>query len=476
MCGLAAVSLSCNEPVMRRADNAISGAVCLRSLAHFGSAERAVRRWLQGGPRQAPETDRTGVRSGTPGQNARAILRSVLSSMNVLMITDVAVPRVNGVSTAIATYIDRLDSHGIRVSLIAPRYGNEPDCAGVTRLSGWKVPFDPEDRLIPVAKMRAAALAAASGADLVHIHTPFSAHFAGVAAARRWDIPVVATYHTLFEEYLQHYARFLPAGATRALARSVSRMQCNALAATIVPSTAMAERLRQYRVTTPMHVLPTGVPCERFAVPDRAASRAAFRARHGIGRDTPLALFVGRVAHEKNIGFLIEALVHAHIREPALTLLIAGEGPAAASLRDAAQKSGHADRIRFLGYLDRTSALPECYAAADFFVFASRTETQGLVLIEAMASGLPVVALAEMGTRDLLESRRGAIVPPDDPEAFGGAMGHLATNHALRESLGLEARSLSSEWSDATLTAKLAALYRNLAAGHRGRSARTQTA
>lgn len=396
--------------------------------------------------------------------------------MNVLMITDVVAPRVNGVSTAIATYIEQLGSHGIRVKLVAPRYGNEPDDDGVIRLKGWKVPFDPEDRLVPLPKMRAAALAAAPGASLIHVHTPFSAHFAGVAAARRFDIPVVATYHTLFEEYLHHYARFVPAGAVRALARSISRVQCNALAATIVPSTAMAERLKHYRVTTPMHVLPTGVCRERFAVTDRAASRARFRARYAIRDDVPVALFVGRVAHEKNIGFLIDALVHAHAREPALTLLIAGAGPAVAGLREMAQRSGHGDRIRFVGYLDRDAELPECYAAADFFVFSSRTETQGLVLIEAMASGLPVVALAEMGTRDLLDAGRGAIVPPDDAAAFGGAMAQLAMDHVLRRRLGDEARELSCEWSDATLTSKLASLYRNLAEGHRRRSACSRTA
>lgn len=392
--------------------------------------------------------------------------------MNVLMISDVAVPRVNGVSTAISTYIDRLDAHGVRVSLIAPRYGNEPDGAGVTRLAGWKVPFDPEDRLVPLSKMRAAALVAAKEADLVHIHTPFSAHFAGVAAARHYGIPVIATYHTLFEEYLQHYARFLPASAVRALARSISRMQCNALTATIVPSNAMAERLRAYRVTTPVHVLPTGVSCERFASPDRAASRARFRARHGIPDGIPLALFVGRVAHEKNIGFLIDALAHAHSREPGLILLIAGEGPAAASLRERAMASGCADRIRFLGYLDRGSELPDCYAAADFFAFSSRTETQGLVLIEAMASGLPVVALAEMGTRDLLEARRGAVVPTDDTAAFGAAMAQLATDGDLRRRLGDEARALAADWSDATLTIKLAALYWSIASAYRRKPGR----
>ncbi|MBK7665144.1 MAG: glycosyltransferase [Sterolibacteriaceae bacterium] len=387
--------------------------------------------------------------------------------MKVLMVSDVALPRVNGVSTAIATYRNRLDSYGIETRLIAPRYGDEPQEASTTRLPGWRLPFDPEDRLVPPLRMRRAVCEAASNADLIHIQTPFSAHYAAIAAARRFKLPVVATYHTLFEEYLHLYAHALPERATRALARAVSRAQCNALSATIVPSSAMAQRLRDYRITTPLHVLPTGVPLMHFTVVDRAASRARFRARHGIPNDNPLALFVGRVAHEKNLEFLIEALGHAHGVVPELMLLIAGDGPAADRLREIARASGRTDRIRFLGYLDREAGLPECYAAADLFAFASRTETQGLVLVEAMAVGLPVVALAEMGTRDLLATGHGALVPPDNVAAFGAAMARLATDHALRERLGEEAKALAREWSDLTLTSRLATLYREIESSHR---------
>ncbi|MCL2656628.1 MAG: glycosyltransferase [Betaproteobacteria bacterium] len=382
----------------------------------------------------------------------------------VLMMSDVYFPRINGVSTAIETHRSGLAAHGVEVRLIAPRYGDEEDQPDILRLPGWKVPSDPEDRIVPPLALRRATLKAAAWADLIHIQTPFSAHYAGIAAAKRHRLPVVATYHTLFEEYLQLYAKRFPAGPLRALARAVSRHQCNQLTTTIVPSLAMQERLREYGIRAPLHVLPTGVPLGQFTATERPAQRARFRARHGIPPDQPVALFVGRAAHEKNIGFLIEALALARRTCPNLLLLIAGEGPALADLQRQAERLGQSAHVRFLGYLDRAHELPDCYAAADLFAFASHTETQGLVLIEAMAAGLPAVALAVMGTRDLLAAGRGALTPSADLADFAAALAQLAGDAALRERLGREACELAQEWSDEALTARLAALYRELIA------------
>ena len=201
--------------------------------------------------------------------------------------------------------------------------------------------------------MHRAVLEAAGDCDLIHVQTPFVAHYAGLKAARSLGLPVVATYHTLFEEYLQHYARLLPAGWLRGQARAFSRRQCNALDAVVVPSTAMRERLESYGVTTPLHVLPTGIPTSRFAGGDGAA----FRARHGIPPGQPVALFVGRVAHEKNIGFLLEAMVHTRRQCPDALLVVAGEGPARADLQARVDQLGLTDAVRFIGYLDRRDAL-----------------------------------------------------------------------------------------------------------------------
>jgi len=383
--------------------------------------------------------------------------------MRVVMVSDVYFPRINGVSTAIQTYQQALRAHGVEVRLVAPDYGQDCAEAWIARVPARPVPGDAEDRLARWGAMhKAVAAAVAGGCDLVHVQTPFVAHYAGVKAARDHRLPVIATYHTLFEEYLQHYAPMIPASWLRGLARRFSRGQCNALDAVIVPSRAIHERLLAYGVNTPIHVLPTGIAAQA----PRADGRANFRARLAIAESRPVALFVGRVAHEKNIGFLLDAIALARESLPDVLLLIAGEGPALASLRTAVVKRGLHDSVQFVGYLDRRTALQDCYAAADVFVFASRTETQGLVLLEAMAAGLPVVALAEMGTVDILGARRGAVVPADNPCAFSLALTQVLRDANLRKALAVEGRAYAAEWSDELLAGRMAELYRQIVARH----------
>jgi glycosyltransferase involved in cell wall biosynthesis len=384
--------------------------------------------------------------------------------MRVLMVSDVYFPRVNGVSTSIETFRQALANEGVEVRLVVPRYADEPEAEGIVRVQGRAVPRDPEDRLASWTALRAAVRREAADCDLIHIQTPFLAHYAGLAAARYLNKPVIATYHTLFEEYLHHYAPFLPADWLRGLARRLSRSQCNALDAVVVPSTAMRERLEQYGVSVPMHVLPTGIPIGRFT----QGEGLRFRERHGLPAQQPCALFVGRVAFEKSIDFLIESLALARRKVPNLILLITGEGPAEQALHCQAEALGLGEAVRFIGYLDRQHDLTDCYAAADCFVFASRTETQGLVLLEAMAMGLPVVALAAMGTRDILSAGRGCLVPEDDVAEFAAALVSLMRDPALRSRLSQEARQYAGEWADDRLAAKLAERYHRIleAAAH----------
>ena len=303
--------------------------------------------------------------------------------MKVLMVSDVCLPRINGVSSSINTFRRALQSEGVEVNLIAPRYSDESDEMGTQRIRSRTVPFDPEDRLMAWRPLREAVEAAAREADIVHLQTPFSAHYAGLKAARNAGRPVLSTYHTLFEEYLHGYMPGLPRPWLKAFARQLSRSQCNALDAVVVPSQAMCQRLADYGVTAPMHVVPTGIAVGRYA----GGSRAAFREQHGIAADRPVALFVGRVAHEKNIDFLLDAMVHALPAIPTLLLVIAGDGPAMPNVRARIAALGLEASVLCVGYLDGERELPHCYAAADVFAFASLTETQGLVLLEAMAAG-----------------------------------------------------------------------------------------
>lgn len=384
------------------------------------------------------------------------------SPVRVLMISDVYFPRINGVSTSIETFRADLAAEGIEVRLIAPAYPGHhrrKNEAAIWRVPSRRVPFDPEDRLMHWRALeRTAHGLAGDGIDLIHVQTPFAAHYAGTRAARRHRVPVIATYHTHFEEYIAHYLPALPRSLLRAGARRIAAGQCNDLNAVIVPSHAMHQTLSGYGVKAPLHVLPTGIPLRHFGQGDGRR----FRSAHAIAPERPLALFVGRVAHEKNICFLIDALATAVRSCPDVLLVIAGEGPALPALQRQARESGLAGNIRFVGYLDRDAELTDCYAAADIFVFASRTETQGLVLLEAMAAGLPVYAQAEMGTRDILGAQRGAIIAPDDPVEFGTGLASLLGNRYQLDTLAAKARDYAREWAAPARARQLAGLYRSL--------------
>ncbi|PLC05988.1 glycosyl transferase family 1 [Variovorax sp. RO1] len=383
--------------------------------------------------------------------------------MRVLMVSDVFLPRINGVSISIDTFRRTLESQGVEVIVLAPRYGNENDEARVIRVEGRPLFGDPEDRLLSWKATYRAVLDAARNCDAIHIQTPFVAHFAGLRVARSLNLPVLSTYHTFFEEYLHHYVPLIPARLLRFAARTFSRSQCNAMDAVIVPSSSMQHRLTSYGVCTPLHVMPTGVPLKKFA----AGQRDRFRQRYGIASDRPVALFVGRVAHEKNIGFLLDAWAQARARQPNLLLLIAGDGPALGALKEQAHTLSLGESVIFLGYLDSTEELPDCYAAADVFVFTSRTETQGLVLLEAMAAGLPAIALSEMGTTDILGAGLGCLTPPAEAAAFAQAILRFFSDAPLRARLRQEALALALDWSDDAWARRLANLYQALIAKQR---------
>jgi glycosyltransferase involved in cell wall biosynthesis len=386
--------------------------------------------------------------------------------MRILKISDVYFPRVNGVSTSIETFRRDLTALGHEVVLVAPSYssgGADPLEAAepsIRRVPARAVPKDPEDRIMSWGGLRRVLDALAhSRFDVVHIHTPFLAHYAGLKFARAQGTPVVATYHTLFEEYLHHYVPLLPRRITGAVARRFSRSQCNQLDAVIAPSQAMQQALLAYGIHRHIEILPTGLPAERF----QAGDGGAFRRRHGLKQDQPLLLFVGRAAHEKNIGFLLEMMLELRKQRPDALLLIAGEGPAAHSLRAQATRLGLDGSVHFLGYFDRRGELQDCYSAADVFVFSSLTETQGLVLLEAMAQGVPVVAIPRMGTIDILGPNLGCRQAPYDRKGFAQVIHELLADAVARSALGAQAREYAHTWASIRMAQRLSLLYASLA-------------
>lgn len=382
--------------------------------------------------------------------------------MKILFISDVYFPRINGVSTSIRTFVTQMQKMGHTVHLIAPDYGvKTSDEAWIKRMPARKIFFDPEDKLMKYGEAidRLAELRHEQY-DLIHIHTPFVAHYLGLKLAHLLNVPVVETYHTFFEDYLHHYLSIIPKPIARSLARFVSRRQCNAVNAIISPSQPMLDVLRDYGVKSKANVVPTGLQTHSF----QKANGKSFREKYGIALDRPMGLFVGRVAFEKNIGFLLRTWVEVIKKQPDALLVIAGEGPAEKSLHALGKELNLEDNLKFIGYLDRETELNDCYAAADVFVFSSLSETQGLVLLEAMAQGTPVVAIAELGTKSILVEGEGALIAPENELVFAERVNTLLSNKTLRNKLSKAALSyVKTNWTDKAQAIRMIDFYKDVA-------------
>jgi glycosyltransferase involved in cell wall biosynthesis len=289
----------------------------------------------------------------------------------------------------------------------------------------------------------------------VHIQTPFVAHYAGIKIAKQLNLPCIESYHTLFEEYLYHYIPFIPKAFLRYVARRFTRSQCKDVNAVIAPSRPMQQVLSDYGVETQIEIIPTGMQMQQFA----NADGHSFRKRYDIDKNRPTLVHVGRIAHEKNIDFLIKVLQKVQRDIPDALLIIAGEGPALNHIKALAHKLKLDNNVLFVGYLSRDHDLLDCYQAGDVFVFASKTETQGLVLLEAMALGVPVVSVSHLGTEDILHCERGAVIANDNIQDFSAKVIRLLKNPKLRTELGEDGRHYASEWSANRLAQKLASLY-----------------
>lgn len=394
--------------------------------------------------------------------------------MKILYISDVYFPRVNGVSTSIRTFVGQMQSLGHELHLIAPDYDTATeDERWIKRIPAHCIYFDPEDKLMKWnSALQILPELRREHYDLIHVHTPFVAHYLGLRLARELNVPLVETYHTFFEDYLHHYLPWIPKRLARGIARSISRRQCNAVDAIVAPSQPMLDVLRAYGVKAEAEVIPSGLQEQSF----KEADGETFRIKYGIPLDRPVLLFVGRVAFEKNIGFLLEMTKLLIAKQPDVMLVVAGQGPAEKHLHQLAADLGLDHHIKFIGYLDRNTELNACYQAADIFVFSSKSETQGLVLLEAMAQGTPVVAISELGTASILREGQGALIAPDDTQGFADKVHQLLQYPQERYELGKAARLYASEnWTARLQAERMLHFYQQLKTNYQQNVEKKQT-
>lgn len=374
--------------------------------------------------------------------------------MRIGMFSECYEPVRNGVTTSVHTLVTQLRRRGHRVFLVAPHFASHTDqtpfVLRVPSLQTWlNKDYPIAYPFYPKLKRQFGQIAP----DVVHSHNPF---FVGLLAARlahRHNLPLVSTYHTLYRHY-GHYLFIVPDAAVQRLLSWWIPDYYNRCAHVIVPSQVACENLLAYGVTAPITVIPTAVPLPDPAEISEEACRAA-RAQWQIPADCPLLLYVGRLALEKNVELVLEAFGRCSERFRDARLLVVGGGPHLDSLRRYASELPGADRIIFAGPMAHEE-LPPVYAAADLFVFASTTETQGLVMAEARAAGTPCVIVEGGGASETVRHGEDGLVIEPDVDAFTEAILSLLEDRsrlaAMSEACRRNARNYTPEaMTDAVL-------------------------
>ena len=367
--------------------------------------------------------------------------------MRIALFTETFLPKVDGIVTRLRHTVEHLERNGDRVLIIAPEGGlTEYKGAKIHGVPGMPLPLYPELKLAlpPLGTKNAIE---EFQPDLIHVVNPAFLGVGGIYYAKTMNIPLVASYHTHLPQYLQHYGL----GALEGLLWELLKAAHNKAQLNLCTSSAMVKELVAHGIER-VDLWQRGVDTEMFE-PHLASAQMRSRLSQGHP-EKPLLLYVGRVSAEKQIDQIkpvLEAI-------PQACLAIVGDGPN----RETLEEHFAGTKTNFVGYLQGLE-LASAFASADAFVFPSRTETLGLVLLEAMAAGCPVVAARSGGIPDIVtDGVNGYLFEPNDPDGAINATKSLLNATLVREELRRNARTEAEQWGWAAATKQLQDYYRTV--------------
>lgn len=385
--------------------------------------------------------------------------------MRIGFFTDTYLPVIHGVEVSIETFRKNLEKMGHEVFIFAPQaIGYKDKNPRVFRFRSIKVIKKPEMRLaLPFLPKDTFEKVLNLKLDIAHAHTPFSMGLFARYVANYQKIPLVYTHHTHYPEYAKFYLK--ERIITPLLARYFSAWFANQAQAILVPSYKMKRFLLEYGVkrTKPIHILPTGVNLEIFK-----KSKEGFikiRKKLKIPFESKVLLFVGRMGEEKNPSFLLYTMEEILKKFNNVFLLMVGDGPILEKLKNLALKLKIEKNVIFTGAIPH-SKIPAYYQAANAFVFSSQTETQGIVILEAIASGLPVVALKDEAFREMVvENKNGFLIKKASPKSFAKKVLEILKNSSLCKKFSLNSQKIASLFSEKSQAKKLIKIYKSLLKG-----------
>lgn len=379
--------------------------------------------------------------------------------MHIGMFTDTYEPKIDGIVSSIKAYTAELTKRGHTVQIYSPKNSLFTKEIGIeknihnTRIPSLSYYAYPDFRLSIPYDPRLISKINKEKFDVIHTHTPGSIGILGICVAKLFGIRAVHTYHTNLEEYLHYFPA--PKVISKFGIKKFVSMYMNRHNAVIAPSNAVKTLLGNYNIDVPITVLPSGINLKKF----RHILPATWKPGVQVPVGAPYVMTMSRIGKEKNLEFLVDAFNLLSSSYPDLHFIIAGGGPYEEELKKITKDSPVRERIHMTGFVQQ----PELFSMvrdAQVFLSASTTETQGLTVLEALASGTPVVAVKGSGVEDTLVGDSGGYLVPENIEKFCEKVSLLLTDLKLREMKSKEAVSRAKDFSIESCTEKLLEIYK----------------
>lgn len=379
-----------------------------------------------------------------------------VGSLRIGLFTDTYAPQVNGVSVSLQMISEGLKKRGHQVTIFAPRFpGYKDDQPSVVRLPSLKYLNNPPIYVAVLRTPRSTWSLTRRHFDVLHAHSPLSVGLLAYFTASTKNLPLIYTYHTSITDYT-HYVKFI--GGTSLVKYAAgwfSATSTNLGDQIVVPSPKFHRLLLEQKVTKPIHVIPNGIDLSMFKA---AQNPGSLRNRLGVGPDAPILLTVGRMDPEKRLDFIVDAFIQISERHPNAQLVFAGDGSARKGLEEKVAKTRAKDSIHFLGMVNRVD-LPDVFHDATMFLSASTTEVHPISVIEAIASGLPMVAVEDQAFEGMIENDQNGYMVKLDMNVFADTISDLLADGERLERFGKHSVMLSKKYSIEEQVRSLEKLY-----------------
>lgn len=382
--------------------------------------------------------------------------------MRIGLFTDTYPPFINGVSTSVLMLKQGLEKLGHEVYVVTVNsesfsYKKEEN---ILRVPG--IPIGIFDyRLTSLYPLRANKIIKSWNLDIIHTHTEFGIGSFARLISKQYNIPLVHTYHTMYEEYVYYITKGYFDGPSKKLVEYLTLFLCDkTIDELIVPTQKTCDLFKEkYKVKRDVHIIPTGIDVTRFYKENVSKKEViALKEELSIKKDEFVILYVGRIAKEKNIGFLIENLKDILKKSPKSKLVIVGDGPDMKELMELTDKLKLNKNVIFTGKVS-WEEVPKFYQMADVFVTASKTETQGLTVIEAMAASKTVVAIKDESFELVITDKQDGLFFTNDDE-YKSIINELYKNKKQRDVISRQARITANNYSSEVYAKRVLEVYK----------------